>query len=508
MSIDLEAELKPERSPVESMAIPSVGRRAAGASLEIFLYCVIVMVVAIIEYYAGGFTGPRVFGGRPLSSNWVIGAAIYASWTINASRRGTTPAAGLVQLTLVGDLGESARPQRVVLRQLIRSVVLYALPLYLSGRFGLPLIADPDPGWLGKNPQILWIALFVGAGFMIRTLPLGRAPWDLIAGTTMVESYGVENVPHASEVTIDDLKVSGERQAQNVRAGRILHAAGWGAILVSLLIVWVVFSEAWEFVTADDFSWGLLNIDGNRRGWFPRRDLYDIPTLLIGTAWVTGIAMLVAGPIGLGVAIYLSEYAKPKVQRIVKPVIETLASVPSVVIGMFAIFFVSPSLLTFFFDDIGIFSIVAAGIGVGILTIPLVASISEDALRAVPMELREAAYGLGSRKITVALRVVFPAALSGISAAFIVGISRAIGETMVVAIAAGGSGGTLFELDPREPGQTITAAMASLGAGTDQVAGSGIAFQSLYFLGALLFIMTLLLNVFSDAVVRRFREAY
>ena len=129
-------------------------------------------------------------------------------------------------------------------------------------------------------------------------------------------------------------------------------------------------------------------------------------------------------------------------------------------------------------------------------------------MRAVPTELREASYGLGARKATTSLRVVFPAAISGISAALIVGVSRAIGETMVVFIAAGGSGGALFESDPTEPGQTLTAAMASVGAGTDSVAGSGIAFQSLYFLGALLFLATLLLNVASDFIVRRFRQVY
>ena len=218
--------------------------------------------------------------------------------------------------------------------------------------------------------------------------------------------------------------------------------------------------------------------------------------------------MIVAGPVGLGVAIYLSEYASPRVRQYLKPLVETLASIPSVVVGLFAISFISPNVLQPIFGDLGIFSLLAAGLGVGVLTVPIVASISEDAMRAVPQELREASYGLGSRKVATALRVVFPAALSGISAAFIVGISRAIGETMVVFIAAGGSGGAIFETDPTQPGQAITAAMASLGAGTDSVAGSGIAFQSLYFLGALLFLITLVMNVVSDRIVRRFRQVY
>ncbi len=482
MSPELEVELKRSAPAPGAMAIPSLSRRGWNAALEIALYCFITMLVAIVEFYAGGFPGP---------SNWLIGLVIYALWSLNAFRRSTTPSAAFVQLAVVDESNVAASFGRMVLRTVARGTVLYALPILVFA-----------------NNQIVWIAMFAAAAASVAFMERGRAPWDLIAGTTMVESYGSEATESTGPLRLSDLRVDGLRQRQNQRAARMLQFAGWGAIIVSLLIVWVVASEAFTFITDDDFSWSLLNVEGDRRGWFPRRNFYDIPTLLVGTLWVTGIAMVIAGPVGLGAAIYLSEYAKPKVRRIVKPVIETLASVPSVVIGMFAIFFISPSVLTLFFDDIGSFSVLAAGIGVGILTIPLVASISEDALRAVPMELRQAAYGLGSRKITVALRVVFPAALSGISAAFIVGISRAIGETMVVAIAAGGSGGTLFELNPTEDGQTITAAMASLGAGTDQVAGSGIAFQSLYFLGAMLFLITLILNVFSDAIVRRFREAY
>jgi len=501
LSTSLETELKkPDLGPVAAMALPAVGRRGIAAFLEIALYLVVTMVVAIIEFYAGGFTGPTLFGNKLFTtgtpgdfgpSNWLIGLVLFVAWNALTWRRSATAASRVLQLVFVGDDGRPAGFVRTMVRSVVRAGVLFALPV-----------------WLFQGNQVLWLALFVGTGLLLRVLPLHRAPWDLIAGTTMVESFGIDLGEDTGPLTVADLQVAGVRRSQNNRAARMLKGAGFGAVLVSLLIVWVVFSEAWEFVTAEDFSWSLLNIDGKRRGWFPRRDLYDLPTLLVGTLWVTGIAMAVAGPVGLGVAIYLSEYAKPKVQRIIKPIIETLAAIPSVVIGMVAIFFISPTLLSKLFGEIGIFSILAAGIGVGILTIPLVASISEDALRAVPMELRQAAYGLGSRKITVALKVVFPAALSGISAAFIVGISRAIGETMVVAIAAGGSGGTLFQLNPTEPGQTITAAMASLGAGTDQVAGSGIAFQSLYFLGALLFILTLLLNVVSDAIVRRFREVY
>jgi len=481
----LEESLKQTRTAQMSADdLPTLSKRAANAFTEIALFCVIAMVIAIVEFYSGGFTGPTLFGrklfetGTPGDfgiSNWWLAAIVFGAWNL---------------YNYDGD-GNKANPVNILIREAIRFGVLFAIPI-----------------WLFSRNQIVFAAVFLATGLLIRATPMLRAPWDLIAGTTVVDNFEDAAEIKTGPLTLDDLQVAGMRKSQNQRARRLLYVAGWGAIVVSMLIVWVVFSEAWEFVRAEDFSWNLLNIEGKRKGWFPRRDLYDLPTLLVGTAWVTGIAMAVAGPVGLGVAIYLSEYAKPRVQRIVKPVIESLASVPSVVLGFFAIAFVSPTVLTFFFDDIGIFSILAAGIGVGVLTIPLVASIAEDALRAVPMALREAAYGLGSRKITVALRVVFPAALSGISAALIVGISRAIGETMVVAIAAGGSGGTLFQLNPTEPGQTITAAMASLGAGTDQVAGSGIAFQSLYFLGALLFIMTLLLNVFSDAIVRRFREVY
>jgi phosphate transport system permease protein len=150
----------------------------------------------------------------------------------------------------------------------------------------------------------------------------------------------------------------------------------------------------------------------------------------------------------------------------------------------------------------------SAGIAVGILSIPLVASVSEDALRAVPAALREASYGMGAKKITTVTRVVLPAALSGIVAAIILAVSRAIGETMVVYIAGGAAGNQAFEVDPLEPGLTLTAAMATQAQGTDQVVGEALTFQSLYFVGAVLFVLTLVLNLIADRVVHRFRQAY
>jgi phosphate transport system permease protein len=236
--------------------------------------------------------------------------------------------------------------------------------------------------------------------------------------------------------------------------------------------------------------------------------MFDIGTLILNSAQIAIVSMIVAVPSGLGAAIYLSEYAHPRVRRIMKPTLELLASVPSVVLGVFAISFITPVVLSKFFDEINFFNKLAAGIGVGLLVIPLIASISEDALRAVPRDLREASAGLGARKATTAIRVVIPAALSGLMAAIIVGFSRAIGETMVVTIASGGGDTSLFETSIKESGGTVTSAMAALGLGTDQVAGNDLAFQSLYFLGALLFIITLVMNMLGNLIVRRMQERY
>ncbi|MGH9023043.1 MAG: phosphate ABC transporter permease subunit PstC [Acidimicrobiia bacterium] len=299
-----------------------------------------------------------------------------------------------------------------------------------------------------------------------------------------------------------DLKASRKRQRKESAIRRVLFGAALLSVVTSALIVLSLFREAWVFVSQVD--WSTVWSDG----WFPRRNLYDVKTLIVGSLIVTTIAMMVAVPIGLGTAIYLSEYATPKLRRILKPALETIAAVPSVVIGFFVLAFISPEILQRLRDATPQQTLAAAGLGVGILLIPLIASVTEDALRAVPSALREASYGLGAKKVTTVLRVVLPAAISGVVASMVIAVSRALGETMVVFIAAGKSGGALFEADPFQPGLTMTAGMASIAAGTDQVVGAALTFQSLFFVGLLLFVITLSLNLLADKVVRRFREQY
>ena len=302
--------------------------------------------------------------------------------------------------------------------------------------------------------------------------------------------------------TIDDFRGSPGRMRKERVIRAVLFAAALTSVVVSALIVVSLAGEAWTFISQVEAAslWS--------DGWFPRRGLYDIKTIVVGTLVVTVIAMLVAVPIGLGAAVYLSEYAPGRVRKVLKPALEILAGIPSVVLGFFALTFISPEIVQRFNPQATQFNIAAAGIGVGILAIPLVASISEDAMRAVPMSLREASYGLGARKVTTTIRIVIPAAVSGLVAAFIVAVSRAIGETMVVFIAAGATGGSLFSTDVFEQGQTMTAAMASQAAGTDQVRGAALTFQSLFFVGMLLFLITLVLNVLASRFVRRVRQTY
>lgn len=302
-------------------------------------------------------------------------------------------------------------------------------------------------------------------------------------------------------LSLADLGGAPARHRKEAWIRRLFLAAAAISIVISALIVVSLVGKAIEFLRSVPLSslWG--------DGWFPRSGLFDVKTIVAGTLVIAGIGMLVAAPLGLGAAIYLSEYASSRVRKLVKPILEILAGIPSVVLGFFALTWISPNVVRHLCSENVIFNMAAAGIGVGILVTPLVASIAEDAMRAVPMSLREASYGLGARRITSTLRVVVPAAVSGIAASLIVGISRAIGETMIVAIAAGASGGSLFTLSPCLPGQTMTAAIASLAIGSDQVGQAG-AFESLFFVGLLLFGMTLALNVVSERFVRRTRKKY
>lgn len=296
------------------------------------------------------------------------------------------------------------------------------------------------------------------------------------------------------------LSGSTARRRRETTVRVVFLAAALGTVVISLFIIETVLSEAIAFLAQIDLG-QLVGI-----GWFPRRGIFDIATLVIGTLIVTAIAMVIATPIGLASAIYLSEYASPRVRKSVKPVLEVLAGIPSVVLGFFALTVITPGLLKPLFEDANAFNLAAAGIGVGILSVPLVASVAEDAMRAVPRSLREASYGLGARKITTSLQVVFPAAVSGIVAALILATSRAIGETMVVAVAAGAP--QARTLNPLDPGGTMTSAMVLLATGSDQVTGNTAAFGSLFFVGLLLFLVTLVLNVLGDAFVRRARQRY
>lgn len=303
-------------------------------------------------------------------------------------------------------------------------------------------------------------------------------------------------------LTVDDLRTSSTRRAKERGVRAALLGAALASLVISALIVVSLIGEAASFVNQVELSTLFAS------GWFPRDDEFDLRTIFVGTLIVTIIAMVLAVPTGMGAAIYLSEYASPRVRKVLKPVLEILAGIPSVVLGFFALAWISPEVIQRLFSGATQSNLLAAGIGVGILTIPLVASVSEDAMSAVPGSLREASYGMGARKITTVVRVVLPASVSGLAAAFILAVSRAMGETMVVVIAAGGSGGTLFSLDPTKQGLTMTAAMATQARGTDAVVGSGLTFQSLFFVGLLLFLITLTLNVVAGRFVRRVQERY
>ena len=266
-------------------------------------------------------------------------------------------------------------------------------------------------------------------------------------------------------------------------------------ILIALLAESVpFFQEVGGHFFSDD-SWGPL---------FDADPKFGIWQLLNGTFLITGIGILVAIPLGLGSAVYLSEYATPRVRKTVKPILEVLVGVPTVVFGYFALTFVTPEILQAIGVEVKTYNALAAGIVMGIMIVPTIASISEDAMRAVPQGLRDGAYGLGSTKRQVATRVVFPAAISGIVASIVLGISRGVGETMIVLLAAGLQPN--FGLNPTEGFATITTFMGSAADG-DNPAGS-IGFESIFACGLILFVLTLAMNVIAIRFVRKYRQVY
>jgi len=239
--------------------------------------------------------------------------------------------------------------------------------------------------------------------------------------------------------------------------------------------------------------------------WEPQIGQFGILSLVNATLMTSITAMLVALPLGLSVAIYLSEYASHRARSVLKPILEVLAGIPTVVYGYFALTFMTPLLRAILGRDVvEIYNTGSAGIVIGILILPLVSSMSEDALTAVPRSLREAAYGLGATRLETAVKIVVPAALSGIAAAFIVAISRAIGETMIVAIAAGA--GSAFTFNPFKGAETMTGHIVRISGG--DLSYNSIDYNSIFAIGLMLFFMTLTLNIISQRIVRRFREVY
>nr|WP_150000312.1 phosphate ABC transporter permease subunit PstC [Iodidimonas gelatinilytica] len=290
------------------------------------------------------------------------------------------------------------------------------------------------------------------------------------------------------------------RRVKDLLARFILFLSASVSVFVSAAIVYILISESlsffevvslWDFLT--DTQWTPLFTDAH----------YGILPLLSATLIVSGIALLVAVPAGTVLAVYLSEYAPPKLREGLKPVLELLGGVPTVIYGYFALLFVTPMLQTFM-PGLNGFNMLAPGLVMGVMILPYVVSVSEDAMRAVPDTLREGAYALGFSRFHTAIRVVIPGALSGITAAYILGMSRAVGETMVVAIAAGQNPN--FTLDPTEGAATMTAYIVQVSLG-DLPHGS-IGYQTIFAVGLTLFLITLLFNIAGFWLRRRFREVY
>lgn len=281
----------------------------------------------------------------------------------------------------------------------------------------------------------------------------------------------------------------------------ILMACGFVAVFTTVAITVILVYESlgfFKFVSVWDFITGTV--------WTPLFDSpkYGILPLISGTLTITVIAMIVAVPMGTVIAIYLSEFAPHTVREVVKPALELIQAVPTIVFGYFALLFVTPALQGSILPDLPGFNMLVPGLVIGVATIPTIASLSEDAMRAVPMSMREGSYAMGGNKIQTAFMVVMPAAISGVVAAFVLAAARAIGETMIVAIAAGQNAN--FTFNPLEAAATLTAYIAQVSMG-DLEHGS-VGYRSIFAAGLVLLIMTLILNLTGHFLRRRYRNAY
>jgi phosphate transport system permease protein len=322
-----------------------------------------------------------------------------------------------------------------------------------------------------------------------------QAPIEAMTTTTTV----TEDVT-ATAMRVATSTLIHRRRASDRIAGSVMFLAAASSVAVTCGIVGILLYESATFfahVSPVDFLTDTM--------WTPlfANAHYGIMPLVAGTLVTTSVALLIALPIGTIVALYLSEFAPPILREIIKPALELLSAVPTVIYGYFAVNFVTPLMQTFI-PGLPTFNMLSAGIVMGIMIIPYVSSLSEDAMRSVPMLLREGAYALGANRVRTGFSVVFPAALSGIAAAYVLGISRAIGETMIVAIAAGMQPN--LTIDPRQPAETITAFIVQVSLG-DLPHGS-IGYQSIFAAGLVLFLMTLAFNILGHYLRKRFRQAY
>jgi len=306
-----------------------------------------------------------------------------------------------------------------------------------------------------------------------------------LLATTRFRPFDLKKRINAGETTIQTL----------------MFIAGILSIFITLAIVYELGKEAWLFFGDPEVTLG--EFFGSTQ-WQPGIGHFGIWPLVTSTLITSTIAMLVSLPLGLCSAVYLSEYASSKARSILKPVLEILAGIPTVVYGYFALLFMTPLLQKIFGEQVNVYNMASAGIVMGIMILPLISSMSEDALSAVPRSLREAAYAMGATRLEASLQIVVPAALSGIGAAFIIGISRAVGETMIVAVAAGS--GPNFTFNPFESAETMTGHIARISGG--DLSYNSIDYNSLFAIALMLFLVTLILNLISQWVVQRFREQY